>query len=211
MYNWPQKPFILAHRGARSLAPENTLKAFQKAFELGADGFECDVFLSQDAVPVILHDETLERTTSGHGLVWEHTAQALEILGVPTLEQSLDIIPNQGIINIELKGCAPYSALELYDRIDDLLKKRQNQIQVIISSFDPKLLEAFHKYPLGLLFEADQVIEIPVSLQPNALNVDYSCLSKVPTSYKTILWTAKDVSQARLWLAQGVDGVIAEF
>ena len=65
---WPY-PRILAHRGGGTLAPENTLAGLRKAAELGFRGVEFDVMLSADAVPVLIHDETLERTTSGRGSV----------------------------------------------------------------------------------------------------------------------------------------------
>ncbi|MEI6806765.1 MAG: glycerophosphodiester phosphodiesterase family protein [Myxococcaceae bacterium] len=205
MYTWPQKPFILAHRGARSQAPENTLAAFRKAFELGADGFECDVFLSRDGIPVIIHDQTLDRTTSQKGFVWDYDAKDLQALGVPTLQEALEIIPSGGIINIELKGCKPFSPEYLGKQIKKLLNH-----YVIISSFDTELLKVWHGYPTGLLFEADQPIELPKDWRPDALNIDFSCLHIIPAGYKTILWTAKDFKTAGDWLALGVNGVIAE-
>lgn len=211
MYNWPQKHFILAHRGARSQAPENTLLAFQKAFELGADGFECDIFLSKDGVPVIIHDETLDRTTTGTGFVWEHNVETLRTLGIPSLEEALDIMPNQSVINIELKGCKPYSSEYLADQVSDLLKKHQNRISVIISSFEPELLKLWHGVPIGLLFEANQSMKLPTDWQPDSLNIDHSCLDNAPIGFRIILWTAKDLDTARAWLTQNVDGVIAEF
>ncbi|HEY6042485.1 MAG TPA: glycerophosphodiester phosphodiesterase family protein, partial [Anaerolineae bacterium] len=60
---------ILGHRGASAVAPENTLVAFRRALELGADGFEFDVTLTRDHVPIIIHDDTLDRTTNGKGNV----------------------------------------------------------------------------------------------------------------------------------------------
>ena len=59
----------IAHRGANSLAPENTLAAFRKAVELGSDGFELDVQFSKDGKLVVIHDEKVDRTTNGKGLV----------------------------------------------------------------------------------------------------------------------------------------------
>lgn len=211
MYNWPLKPFILAHRGARSQKPENTLAAFQKAFELGADGFECDVFLSKDGIPIIMHDETLDRTTQGSGFVWDYSIDALRKLGVPTLEETLHIIPNRGVINIELKGCKPYSPEYLANRVADLIKPHQCKISVILSSFNPQLLKVWHDCPIGLLFEANQAILLPEDLYPDSLNIDHSCLAKALAGFRIILWTAKDLETARSWLSEGVDGVIAEF
>jgi glycerophosphoryl diester phosphodiesterase len=65
--DWPF-PFWIAHRGAGQLAPENTLAAFRLGANRGYTAFECDVKLSADGVPFLLHDDTLERTTSGQGL-----------------------------------------------------------------------------------------------------------------------------------------------
>lgn len=213
MHNWPLKPFILAHRGARSQAPENTLEAFQKAFELGADGIECDVFLSKDGIPVVIHDETLDRTTKNTGFVWDHDSQALQKLGVPTLEQALSSLPNSSIINIELKGCRPYSAEFLANQVSNFLKFYQDKIKIIISSFDPELLKIWTRdpYPIGLLFESTQALICPTDWRPDATHLDHSCLAKAPAGFKIVLWTAPDLSTARAWLAQGVDGVIAEF
>ena len=78
MTSWPY-PFWIAHRGAGKLAPENTLAAFRVGAEHGYRMFECDVKLSADSVPFLLHDATLDRTTSGHGvaggLPWEALSQ----------------------------------------------------------------------------------------------------------------------------------------
>ena len=60
---------ILGHRGASGYAPENTLEAFQLAMDMGADGFELDVHLSKDGELIVMHDETVDRTTDGHGQI----------------------------------------------------------------------------------------------------------------------------------------------
>ncbi|NOR49715.1 MAG: glycerophosphodiester phosphodiesterase, partial [Desulfuromonadales bacterium] len=73
-------PFLWAHRGASCCAPENTLAAFTLAVDNGADGLELDIHLSRDGVPVVIHDETLERTTDGCGPVAEMTLQQLQRL-----------------------------------------------------------------------------------------------------------------------------------
>src|SRR5919199_4154952 len=71
---------VVGHRGAMGHCPENTLASFARALELGADWIECDVHLSRDGVPVVIHDETLDRTTSGHGPVHAHTLAELKRL-----------------------------------------------------------------------------------------------------------------------------------
>ena len=211
MSNWPKKPFILAHRGARSLETENTLAAFYRAFELGADGFECDIFLSKDDVPVIMHDEKINRTTQGHGYVWEHTAHVLKQFGVPTLEEALNMVPRGSVINLELKGCGNKSPALLQKKVLALCPRKEKQdFDVIISSFNPDLIRGIHGYALGLLFESFQEIEVP-DFHVDALCVDFQELFSVPNAFRKILWTAPEIETARDWLSIGADGVIAEF
>jgi glycerophosphoryl diester phosphodiesterase len=73
----PSKRLVFAHRGGAKLAPENTLPAFDNGLACGADGIECDVHLSRDGVPVVIHDRTLERTTNAAGPVSALTAREL--------------------------------------------------------------------------------------------------------------------------------------
>ena len=73
-----KQPLIIAHRGAAGEAPENTLAAFRLALAQGCDGFELDVHLSKDGHIVVIHDETLERTTNGKGYVKEMTLAQLQ-------------------------------------------------------------------------------------------------------------------------------------
>ena len=129
-------PRFIAHRGANQLAPENTLKAFQLAEDLGAKMFECDVLLSQDQVPVIFHDDHLERCTNGHGAIRNTPYSLLKTLDagegeiIPSLTQLLTWLQNSKMqMNLELKyptntaaaqpliekACLPL--LDLQDRI----------------------------------------------------------------------------------------------
>ena len=95
---------ILGHRGASGHAPENTLEAFKLAMDMGAEGFELDVHLSKDGELVVIHDETVDRTTNGKGLVWEKTLAELKELDacnkmeayrgakIPTLREVYELI-----------------------------------------------------------------------------------------------------------------------
>ncbi len=74
------KPLVIAHRGFSAAAPENTLAAFRKAADAGADGIELDVHVSKDDRLVVCHDEKLDRTTDGRGLIAEHTWEELSRL-----------------------------------------------------------------------------------------------------------------------------------
>ena len=110
------KSLIIGHRGASADAPENTLAAFNRAFELGADGIELDVTLTKDGIPVVIHDDRVDRTTNGRGLVKEMTLAQIKQLDagawfaekyrgekIPTLAETLTAICARGLVNIELK------------------------------------------------------------------------------------------------------------
>lgn len=117
---------IWAHRGAAGLAPENTLAAFELALEQGAEGIEFDVQLSEDGAPVVIHDESVDRTTNGTGAVQGYTLAELQRLDasagqagfadarIPTLSQVLELAaPTSVAINIELKNSeVDYPGLE---------------------------------------------------------------------------------------------------
>ena len=142
------KTLILAHRGFSKKAPENTKASFRKAVEAGADGVEFDVQLSSDGIPVVIHDETLERTTTGKGWVKDKSSKKLSKLdagthfdpcyseeGVPTLREVLEIVKNMRVINIEFKNSkVRYEGLE--KRALALVKKFNLLDQVIFSSFN---------------------------------------------------------------------------
>jgi hypothetical protein len=111
------KPLIIAHRGASAYAPENTLAAFKKAIDLGADGIELDVHLSKDGEVVVIHDRTIDRTSNGKGQVAEMSLKELKALdfgswfsdeyqkeSIPLLREVLELLKDwNGLLNIELK------------------------------------------------------------------------------------------------------------
>src|SRR3954452_11230788 len=98
---------IYAHRGASATEPENTLRAFQRALDLGVEGIELDVQATADRVPVILHDRDLARTTNGTGNVDEITFDDLQTFDagdgehVPTLHEVLDLVGDRIHLDIE--------------------------------------------------------------------------------------------------------------
>lgn len=103
---------IYAHRGVSAHLPENTLAAFSHAIELGVEGIELDVHLSADNIPVVIHDDTVDRTTNGTGAIGEFTARELGLLDagggqfVPTLAAVLALAAGKVRVNIELKDAA---------------------------------------------------------------------------------------------------------
>ncbi len=149
------KPTVIAHRGFSAVAPENTLPAFQRAIDAGADMIEFDVRLTADKQFVVIHDSTLERTTNGCGLVENHTLSQLQMLDagawfghdftgafLPSLGEALKLCQNRVLVNVEVKT-------ELQDDlalngIADLVGKQVDALgatrSVVISSYTRRII-----------------------------------------------------------------------
>ena len=140
---------VFGHRGYSGNYPENTMLAFQKAIEVGADGIELDVQFSKDGRLVVIHDETLDRTTTGQGRVKDHTLEELRTYDasyrfsgmygfnpVPTLDEVLAYMSDKdACTNIELKTCVyEYEGIE--EAVLNCVKKHNVFEKVIISSFN---------------------------------------------------------------------------
>ena len=117
---------VVAHRGLSAEEPENTMRSFRRAAEVGCDLIELDVHLSSDGVPVVIHDETLERTTDGHGRVTERTWKELRTLDagrgerIPSLEEVVTWAVAGSIgLSVEIKQPTPALGLPPYDGIAD--------------------------------------------------------------------------------------------
>ena len=101
---------VTGHRGAAGLEPENTLRSFQHALDLGVDAIELDVHLTKDQKLVVIHDATVDRTTDGSGAVSDLTLREIQQLDaglgehVPTLQDVIDVVARRAILQIELKG-----------------------------------------------------------------------------------------------------------
>jgi glycerophosphoryl diester phosphodiesterase len=128
---------VIAHRGGSALGPENTLAAFDHAQSLGVDGFELDVHLSSDGVPVVIHDSTLERTTNGTGAVGTRSAAELSAFSVPTLAEVLDRYPSMPIV-VEIKGDDPNTAA----RAVDVIRAAAAERRVIVAGFSQVAVDA---------------------------------------------------------------------
>ncbi|GIX06592.1 MAG: glycerophosphoryl diester phosphodiesterase [Candidatus Poribacteria bacterium] len=138
----PRHHWRIAHRGASAYEPENTLRAFRRALELGADGIELDVHLSQDGHPVVIHDASVEKTTDGKGLVAEMSLEELRRLDagkgerIPTLEEVLHEFGGHCLLLIELKGEGTPQA------VVETVRRHRLENWVILSSFDPTKVAA---------------------------------------------------------------------
>lgn len=170
---------IYAHRGSRGTHPENTLAAFKEAIRVGADGIELDVHLSQDGQVVVIHDETVDRTTNGEGFIKDLTLEQLKGFSaglwfdskyedekIPLLKEVFQLLLDNdftGDLNIELKtDQIVYEGL--VQKCIDLQKEYDPSFSIIYSSFNPETLKEVKQVDnhqeVAFLFYADYGFEV---------------------------------------------------
>lgn len=166
---------VIAHRGASAYAPENTHSAFKLAIEMQAEMIELDLLLSKDGIPVIIHDENLERTTGMDGKVGDLTLSELQNLETgawfsnefsgepfPTLEEVLNYTKGKIAVNIEIKHESVTDEIKggIVEKTLELVKNVGVEKEVIFSSFDYRVMEHLNELapdmPKALLYESDQ-------------------------------------------------------
>jgi len=155
------KPKVIAHRGGRRWAPENTMEAFRMSLSAGVDGIELDIHRCATGELVVIHDDDVNRTTNGVGNVQEISWAELQRLDagswfdprfskerIPALRDVLDLIAGKIVLNIEVKN----TPVDYPDIEEDLLQMLENYPKetVIISSFDHKLMQKFAKLDSSL-------------------------------------------------------------
>lgn len=156
---------ITAHRGYSGKYPENTMEAFEKAVLSGCDEIELDVQMTKDGTAVIIHDETTDRTTDGHGFVRDYTYNEIRRLSagngqqIPAFEEYAALAADAGIItNIELKtSIYYYEGIE--ENVWNMIRKYRLENKVLFSSFNPlsliKIKTLDKTVPCGLLTDED--------------------------------------------------------
>lgn len=215
---------IWAHRGSSGAAPENTLAAFELAVRQGAQGVELDVQRSADGTLVVIHDETVDRTTSGSGRVVDLTADRLQTLGIPTLAEVLDLLaPTDLRVNVELKnGVEPYPGLETDVEAVTAGSRLAADApeRVLYSSFNHRSLARLaalgSRVPRGVLHVEAMVRpwEYAASfgaqaLHPMALTVLAEEVARAHEAGMAVhAWTVDDPAAVRQLAAAGVDAVI---
>ncbi|MGD0672750.1 MAG: glycerophosphodiester phosphodiesterase family protein [Candidatus Binatus sp.] len=221
----------IAHRGASGSFPENTVSAFRAAIDAGADMCELDVQLSRDGAVVVIHDDTVERTTDGKGEVAELTLAELKRLDagakfkggpfkgaqIPTLEEVFAVTGGKCGLNIELKAGG------LEHQVAQIMQARNALGDSIVSSFNweylKKLQQLHFNIRIGLLAE-----EKPVDLMMNAVAMRaYSinprwdmvtsdlCKAAHERGLKLYTWTVDADSRMRALIESGVDGIMTNY
>jgi len=168
------KALIIAHRGSSKLAPENTMASFKEAFNHGATAIELDVHRTKDGHLVIMHDDTIDRTTDGHGNVRDFTLRELKEFDagswfgpqfkgekIPTLEEVLTWAKGKVKVDIEVKSSLQYPGIE--KDILELVEEKGFKDDVFITSFDKSVSEHIEEMApeikTGLLISPDPLVK----------------------------------------------------
>ena len=225
----------LAHRGASHDAPPNTLAAFRLANEYGADGYELDVHLSRDGIPVVIHDFSVDATTNGSGRVADLTLEELKRLDagakfgpefsgerIPTLEEVFGVMGSAMIVDVELKTVR-VADNGLEKAVTRLIRECGLEDRVILSSFNPFSLIRVRRYApklrLGLLYAPDLPVFLRkawarVLVRPDALHPHYGIVDAKymrwtrARGYDVNVWTVDDPQDMRRLTALGVGAII---
>jgi len=236
MAPWPY-PLWIAHRGAGTLAPENTLAAFRTGASHGYRAFECDVKLSADGVPFLLHDTLLDRTTPERGIAgvrewrelsridaggWHGRAFAGEPL--PSFDAvARFILRNSFSLNLEIKPTEGQEAETAEVIADAVLRLWRGQPEPpLLSSFQPESLAALRiaapTLPRALLLETlpDGWLELARSLDCAAVVTEYPLMDAAvrhelrAAGLRALCYTVNDPAEARRLLRLGIDGLITD-
>ena len=218
----------IGHRGAKGYEPENTLISFEKAIAMGADGIELDVHLSLDGYLIVIHDETIDRTTNGKGVVNQLTVEELksfrinDTYEIPTLEEVLDLVNQRCFVNIELKNQdTAEKVVQLIERY--ISENNWSHPQFLVSSFDWNALQQVRflneDIRIGVLTETDLDLAISFArfIKAEALHPDFQLLTKEHTAKiqeKGILvypWTVNETIDIEKMKSIKVDGIITDF
>ncbi|GAA3726008.1 MULTISPECIES: glycerophosphodiester phosphodiesterase family protein [Flavobacterium] len=217
----------IAHRGAKAYEPENTLQAFQKALNLNSDGIELDVQLSSDGHIIVIHDETIDRTTNGKGLVGDFTLAELESFlidgkyQIPTLIEVFDLVDKKCLINIELKGLG--TAPKVVSLIEEYISKKDwNYNHFIISSFEWNMLEETSNLnpniPIGVLTEenVETALAFAEKIKAKAIHPDFNLLNNENVQqmqekgFLVLPWTVNTEEDIQKVKSYQVNGIISD-
>lgn len=225
--------WVIGHRGAMGHSPENTMASFERGLELGADLVELDVHLSRDGALMVIHDESVDRTTNGHGLVQDQTLAELKRLDagawfgrefagqtIPTLDEVLDWARQRhAMVDIEIKN-APIFYAGIEEAVVKALDRAGMTEQVIVISFDHHAVRTVKalspRIATGVLYAArpvDAGLELARQAQADALlpHVAYVTRDDVAAAHAAGLsvapWTTSDPEALRYLIECGVDAI----
>jgi len=218
-----RKPFVVGHRGAAGLEPENTLRSIQRAIDIGVDAVEVDARRCKDGDLVIMHDPAVDRTTNGKGRVSSLTLKELEAMDagkgekIPTLDELIEAVKGKVGLFVEIK-----EPETVHDVVEHVTKAGMAANTTYVSFFHPSVLVAKQQSPssrCGVIFSCDPADPTRLALDvkaelvlPNHL---YTSERTVKEAHQRSLivqtWTVNnsdDLARVAKW---GVDGVASDY
>lgn len=229
-----KRPLVIAHRGGKKWAPENTMAAFAKSLKAGADGVELDIHRCKSGELVVIHDETLDRTTDGKGFIKDKTWSELKNLSagkwygeefaeekLPLLTDVLKLADGKMIVNIEIKN-SPIEYPGIEDDLAKVLAGYKYPHKILISSFDHELIRRVHKkmpHIEAAFLDAGIVADVGKyanSIGAKAWNAGYSEMraDAVERAHKAgvavNVWTVDGTKHWNDMLEMKVDGIVTD-
>jgi len=219
---------VIGHRGAMGHALENTLESVKKAIALKADGIEIDVFKTKSGDLVVYHDSILSRLSNSNAFIEEISLDSIKKIqlingsSIPTLNEVIDLIPDDIFLNIELKGKGTaIPTIEILRNYfnKDLIKEEN----LLISSFDwDELLilrSVSQEIPIGVLIDGNPLLALKFAeeVKATSINSDYKFLNKKnielinAMGYKLFPYTVNDKDEMKKLISLGVDGIITDY
>ncbi|WP_269686473.1 glycerophosphodiester phosphodiesterase [Flavobacterium lacustre] len=224
----------IGHRGAKGYASENSLFSFEKAIEMGVDGIELDVHLSLDGQIIVIHDDTIDRTTNGKGFVNTLSLQELKTFRInekqaseleqqiPTLNEVFDLVNQTCFINIELKGKGTASAVvALIEKY--IWEKNWKYANFLISSFDWNAVQEVRflneNIPIGILTETnlDLAFSFAKFMKAEAIHPEFHLLTQDNTAQiqakgiQVFPWTVNEYEAIQKIKTYNVNAIITDF
>lgn len=211
----------IGHRGAKFYEPENTLRSFKKALELGVDAVELDVRRTKDGEVVVIHDPKVDRTTNGKGLVSEFTLEEIKKLvtekgeKIPTLGEALDFLGKRVKVLIELKEAG------IEEAVLNLVHEKGLRRNVIIISFLEDVLRRIRELDgdieTGLIYvRHEDPVKVALELKANYILPLYRFTSSAEigkaheNGLKVIVWTINDDKEISEYAKKSVDGITSD-
>ena len=228
--------FNVAHRGFSAIAPENTMAAFEKAIEAGANMLEMDVMLTGDGQVIVFHDYRLGRTTNGTGLVKRLTLSHIRMLDagiwfshrykeerVPLLDEVLELAKGRVRLNIEMKHRRHNGVHSLVDKCEKIVERHRMDDDVIFSSFNLEALRYLHYKAPQLRFAPlyrhnlnPSPRSFPMQYQAQGVVLNHLFLNQTTVNrfhslgIKVFVYTVNGVRRIEKMINMGVDGVISD-
>jgi len=211
----------IGHRGARAYEPENTLRSFRKAMELGVDAVELDVRRTKDGKVVVIHDAKVDKTTNGKGSVSELTLNEIKQLvtekgeKVPTLEEALDFLDRKVKILMELKetGFEKEVLRQIRERglennvvIVSFLEDALSKVREMDEEVETGLIYVRHKNPIKAALDLRASHLLPLYRFTHTANVKKAH----ENGLKVIVWTINNPEEVPQYIKKGVDGIASD-